>query len=237
VLNHKRTHTQDPHFHIETTAKPLLRGQFHAVAALLMIYGTWRLWELASPQRAKQWTLLIYGLSSVAVFACSAVYHIVHWSPPMRQFMRQLDHAMIFILIAGTYTPLSYNLLDRFWRILLLVSVWSLGLTGVFISAFPAALKLPRHTLLILYLLAGWVCMIAAPQVYRAVGWRPIGALASAGVMYSIGGLFYALKRPNIWPDVLGYHELFHLATIAANGIFYVCMLKLVIPLVPALET
>jgi hemolysin III len=209
--------------HVEIAAKPLLRGYLHLGAALLAVFATIALVVLAAGDRPKQVTLAIYGLSSIWLFGMSALYHIGSWEPRRETLLRRLDHANIFILIAGTYTPIAFNVLTGWWRVGILVTVWGLALAGV-IAAAPR-LSLPRWVMVALYLLTGWVALAAIPEIAHSLGIGAILTLILGGLLYTLGALTYAFKRPNLWPRVFGYHEVFHLCTIAANTVFFAFML------------
>jgi len=211
-------------------AKPLLRGHLHLGAAILAVIGTVALLILATGDWPKQVTLVIYGLSSVWLFGMSALYHIGSWEPRRKALLRRLDHANIFILIAGTYTPIAFNVMTGWWRIGILAAVWGLALAGI-IAAAPR-LSLPRWLMVALYLATGWVALAAIPEIAHNLGLGAILTLVLGGVLYTIGALAYTFKRPNPWPRVLGYHEVFHLCTIAANAVFFAFMVIYVVPFV-----
>ena len=160
----------------------------------------------------------------------SALYHIGSWEARREKLLRRLDHANIFILIAGTYTPIAFNVMTGWWRIGILVTVWGLALAGV-IAAAPR-LSLPRWVMVALYLLTGWVALAAIPEIAHNLGIGAILTLVLGGVLYTLGALAYAFKRPNPWPRVFGYHEVFHLCTIAANAVFFAFMVIYVVPFV-----
>jgi hemolysin III len=215
---------------VEAVVKPLLRGYLHLGAAILAVIGTIALVGLAAGDPPKQITLAIYGLSSVWLFGMSALYHIGDWKPQRRTLLRRLDHANIFILIAGTYTPIAFNVMNGWWRIGILAAVWGLALAGV--SAAAPRLSLPRWLMVALYLATGWVALAALPEILHNLGVGAILTLALGGILYTLGALAYALKRPNPWPRVFGYHEVFHLSTIAANAVFFAFMVIYVVPFV-----
>jgi hemolysin III len=215
---------------VEAVAKPLLRGYLHLGAAVLAVIGTIALLILATGDPLKQVTLAVYGLSSVWLFGMSALYHIGRWEPGREMILRRLDHANIFILIAGTYTPIAFNVMTGWWRIGILTTVWGLALGGV-IAAAPR-LHLPRWVMVALYLTIGWVALAAIPEIARNLGLGAILTLVLGGVLYTLGALAYAFKRPNPWPRVFGYHEVFHLCTIAANAVFFAFMVIYVVPFV-----
>jgi hemolysin III len=215
---------------VEAAVKPLLRGYLHLGAAILAVIGTIALVVLATGDPPKQVTLAVYGLSSIWLFGMSALYHIGKWEPQREKVLRRLDHANIFILIAGTYTPIAFNVMTGWWRIGILVTVWGLALAGV-IAAAPR-LSLPRWVMVALYLLTGWVALAAIPEIGHNLGIGAILTLVLGGVLYTLGALAYAFKRPNPWPRVFGYHEVFHLCTIAANAVFFAFMVIYVVPFV-----
>lgn len=209
-------------------SKPLLRGYLHLSAAIAAAVGTGILLYLASGDAHKQVTLAIYGISSVILFGWSALYHIPFWSERVRPFLRRVDHANIFLLIAGTYTPIVHNLLKDGWRLGILTAAWVVAGLGVALAALAA--RVPRWVMAGLYVLAGWIIVIAMPRIVEAVSTGGLGLLLAAGVTYTLGAVGYASKRPRLWPRVFGYHEAFHLATIAANATFFAFMVIYVVP-------
>jgi hemolysin III len=208
--------------------KPLLRGYLHLGAAALTIFATLALLLLARGDPAKQVSLLVYGASAELLFALSALYHIGDWQPRTRALLRRLDHANIFVLITGTYTPIAFNVLAGGWRAGVLSAVWCLALAGVVIAAI--ALPLPRTVMVGLYIATGWVALAAIPQIAATTGLGGLLLLILGGLLYTAGALAYALKKPALWPRVFGYHELFHLATLVANAAFFAFMLAYVLP-------
>jgi hemolysin III len=218
-------------FHVsrtEAAAKPLLRGYLHLGAALLAVIGTITLLFLAAGDPLKQVTLGVYGLSSVWLFGMSALYHIGSWEPRRKALLRRLDHANIFLLIAGTYTPIALNVMTGWWRSGILAAVWGLALAGV--GAAAPRLSLPRWVMVALYLVTGWVALAAIPEITHNLGVGALLTLVLGGALYTLGALAYAFKRPNPWPRVFGYHEVFHLSTIAANAVFFTFMVIYVVP-------
>jgi hemolysin III len=207
--------------------KPLLRGYSHAVAAVIAGVGTVVLLALTAGDTPKLISVLIYGLSLVVLFAVSALYHVGTWTPRRRALLRRLDHANIFVLIAGTYTPVAVNVLGGGWRIAVLVTLWGAALCGA--VAVAPVLRIPRWVLTGLYLLMGWVGLLVMPQVASRVG-AGVLLLAGGGALYSVGAVMYALRRPRLWPRVFGYHEAFHLLVIAASGLFYAFMVACIVP-------
>jgi hemolysin III len=158
----------------------------------------------------------------------SATYHIFNWPPRVKDWLRRADHATIFVFIAATYTPLVFNVLDGWWRIWVLVTIWVCALAGV-IGAAPF-LRIPRTALAALYLSMGWVAVIALVPLTAALGWAAAVLMALGGLQYSLGAAAYAFRRPRLWPRVFGYHELFHLAVITASVTFYAIVVYYAVP-------
>jgi hemolysin III len=142
--------------------------------------------------------------------------------------LRSLDHANIFLLIAGTYTPICFNLLDGWLRVFMLATIWTLALAGVGLSV--VTLRLPRWVSTALYIGLGWVSLIAIPGMLEAIGWTGLMVLAAGGVSYTVGAVIYALKRPNPFPRVFGFHEIFHLFVIAGSVAFAVVVCVWALP-------
>jgi len=210
--------------------KPLLRGYLHAFAAVFAIVGTVILLILTIGDVPKQVSLLIYGVSSILLFGWSAFYHIGNWSVPRTVFMRRIDHANIFVLIAGTYTPIVFNVMTGAWRIGILILIWVLAIIGVTTAA--PAVHLPRWITAMLYVVMGWVVVAALPQIITLVGVRGVLLLLLAGILYTLGAIAYALRKPTLWSRVFSFHEVFHLATILANGAFFTFMVMYMVPFV-----
>jgi hemolysin III len=205
-----------------------LRGYLHAGAAVVAALGGTYLVVLSNGDWPRQLSMLVYGAGLTVLFAMSAVYHIRTWAPDRRAILRRIDHANIFVLIAATYTPLAFNLLSGWWRVGILGAVWSAAFVGV--GATFAGMQLRRWVRAGQYLGMGWIALAALGQIAAALPWPAIGLLITGGVLYSVGALLYARKRPDPWPRVFGYHEVFHLLTIAAAVAFYVVVLVYVLP-------
>ena len=204
--------------------KPLLRGWFHAGAAIAAIIVTGILCWLSRSDGPRLLSMLIFGLSMIEMYTVSAIYHIKMWSPARRRIWRAGDHANIFVLIAGTYTPLCFNVLDGWVRVALLSTIWLLAALGVGFALFSLKYTTPRWLNASLYVIMGWVVVLALPAFLSVLPWTAVATLLLGGVLYTIGAIFYALRRPNPWPRVFGYHEIFHLMVIAGSAAFVVCV-------------
>jgi hemolysin III len=210
------------------TPKPLLRGWSHAVAALVAVAGLVALVVVTRNDPAKLISMTIYGAGLILLFAVSATYHIFNWPPRVKNWLRRVDHATIFVFIAATYTPLVFNVLDGWWRTVVLVAIWACATAGV--AGAAPFLRIPRRLLASLYLAMGWLAVIALLPLTAALGWAAAALMALGGLQYSLGAAAYAFKKPRLWPRVFGYHELFHLAVITASATFYVVVVAYAVP-------
>jgi hemolysin III len=208
--------------------KPLLRGWSHAIAALVAVAGLGALVVITRNDTGKLVSMLIYGVGLVLLFGVSGTYHVFNWPPRVKDWLRRADHATIFVFIAATYTPLAYNVLDGWWRIGVLSAIWICAVAGV--AGAAPFLRIPRRLLASLYLAMGWVAVVALVPLTAALGWAAAALIALGGLQYSLGAAAYAFKRPNLWPRVFGYHELFHLAVITASVTFYVIVVHYAVP-------
>ena len=157
----------------------------------------------------------IYAVSLSALFGTSALYHRVNWTrPSVRQWMRRLDHSMIFFLIAGTYTPFALLVLDGTLAMAILAVVWIGAIAGAIVEMIW--IDHPKWASALIYLSLGWVAVATFPDLWSEMG--PGGTLlvAAGGLLYTAGAVVYAVQRPNPSPAVFGYHEVFHLFVIAA---------------------
>ena len=209
-------------------ARPLLRGYLHAGAAIAAAVGGTYLVARSGDDRLRQLSMLVYAIALTLLFAFSAVYHVHSWTPARRVILRQIDHANIFILIAATYTPLAFNLLPGWWRVGVLGTAWGAALVGVGLAV--AGIRLGRWARTGLYVGLGWIALPSIGQMSAVLPWGAIGLMVTGGALYSVGALLYAHRRPDPWPRVFGYHEVFHLLTIAAAAAFYVVILVFVLP-------
>jgi len=212
----------------EIEAKPLFRGWSHAIATVVAVAGLVALVTMTGGDRAKQFTMAVYGSCLVLLFAVSAAYHLFNWPPRVRIWLRRADHANIFVFIAATYTPLVFNVMSGPLRVGLLVAIWVLAVAGV--AGMAPFLHVPRQVLAGSYVGMGWVSLLAVPALTAALGWGATLMMAFAGLQYSLGALVYAFRRPKLWPRVFGYHELFHLAVISASVTLFVVVVHYAVP-------
>jgi hemolysin III len=219
--------TDSPAFEGTLPKRPLLRGMFHLPAAVAAIAGLVLLVLLADSARAYVGAA-IFGASLILVYTTSTAYHRIPWSPRLRGIARRLDHAMIFILIAGTYTPLGLLVLNTAWWISMLSVVWGLAGAGIIMKlAWPGA---PRWLSVLIYATIGWLALITAPQLVSLLTAGPLALLLLGGLLYTLGGVVYAVGRPNPYPRVFGYHEVFHVLVIAGSVVHFSLVAIYVLP-------
>lgn len=198
--------------------RPLLRGYFHLGAAIAAVFGGAVLVLLADTASAYVGGV-VFAVSLIALYSVSATYHTVHWGRRMSAVLKRVDHSMIFVLIAGSYTPICLLALDRTRGISLLAVVWTIAGAGIALKvAWPDA---PRWLSVGLYMATGWIGVVAASQLFAWFTVPSAALLIGAGVLYSLGGMIYGLRRPDPFPRVFGYHEVFHVLVIGGSVLDY----------------
>jgi hemolysin III len=171
----------------------------------------------------------IYATTLVALFGVSALYHRVDWiSISARRWMRRLDHSMIFLLIAGTYTPFAVLALDGPLATAILIVVWAAALGGIVLKL--AWIDAPKWLIALIYVAIGWVALAAFPQLLSKLGVTATVMVAAGGLLYTAGAIVYARQRPDPVPTVFGYHEIFHALVILAAALQYAVVAFWVLP-------
>jgi hemolysin III len=205
--------------------KPLWRGVLHQFAAGVALGAGLVLVSMA-PSARSALAAALFAASLVTLFTVSATYHRVNWSVPARAWMRRMDHASIFVLIAGTYTPVALIGLPRAAGNSLLLAVWVGALLGVLQSLFWV--HAPKVVTAALALGVGWTLVPYLREALNALGAMQLTIILLGGVAYTLGAVAYALKRPNPRPGVFGYHEVFHALTLVGAGLHFTVVLLLV---------
>ncbi len=194
-------------------------GFTHLAGALLSAIGLVWLVALTHDDPDKLVSMLVYGFSLIALYSASTVLHLTHGSQRLLNWLRSFDHATIYLLIAGTYTPICYNILSGSWRWGLLSAVWALAEMGI---AYKLLFRRRDHSTIstLFYLGMGWMSVIAAPL---AIPLLPAGALLlilGGGLLYSVGAVIFAVRRPNFHP-YFGFHEVWHLFTMGGSALHF----------------
>jgi len=207
--------------------KPKLRGVSHQYAFFVSLGCGVVLILAASGGRARL-AASIYAVAVSALLGTSALYHRVTWRPNARRWMRRLDHSMIFVMIAGTYTPVALLALKGSLASAILIVLWVGALAGVVFKLLW--IDAPKWLLAAIYVALGLVSAAVFGELPAAIGWLGVAGLASGGLLYMVGAIVYASGRPNPWPKVFGYHEVFHALVLAAAALQYAVIAFAVIP-------
>jgi hemolysin III len=214
----------------EVLGRPRARGWIHLwLAGLAIVAGSVLVavaWSTGSARAG--WATSIYAASIVTLFSVSALYHRVHWNSPVTlKWLRRCDHSLIFIFIAGSFTPFALLAMPPSTGADALIVVWTGAAAGVALKMFwPSA---PRWIGVPLYLLLGYVAVYFAEELWEVGGSLVVMLLVAGGVLYNIGVIFYAFRWPNPWPSTFGYHEFFHAFTAGAATCHYLAVWAVVL--------
>ncbi|MBR7835276.1 hemolysin III family protein [Actinospica durhamensis] len=201
--------------------RPKLRGWLHAGVFPLVLAGGIVLICLA-PTTGTALACAVFAVASWLLFGVSGIYHTGNWSPKWKAVLRRFDHTNIFLIIAGTYTPVSVTLLDRSEAHLLLALAWTGALLGIGFRMFW--LTAPRWVYVPCYIALGWAALFFLPEFLHTGGVAVMVLIIVGGLLYSLGALIYGLKKPDFSPRWFGFHELFHALTIAAFSCHYIAV-------------
>jgi hemolysin III len=210
---------------IAISPKPAWRGRLHQVAFLVSVPAGVSLVMTAGTAMARIGAL-VYAVSLSGMYAASAAFHRIDWRPRTWRWMRRLDHSMIYVLIAGTYTPFSLLVLEGAWTIVVLSVVWTGALFGVVWKLSTSRLPALGAAL---YLVLGWVAVVAIPAIVGRLSIVEIVLLGAGGVLYTAGSVILLRRRPDPNPSVFGYHEVWHSMVIAASACHYALILMIVL--------
>ncbi len=193
--------------------KPRLRGWLHAASLPLAAVMSGLMFMLAESSQHRI-AVAVFAASSILLFTVSAIFHRGTWGPRAYALLRRFDHANIFLVIAGSYTPFALLLLPPTTARTLLIVVWTGALIGI---AFRVLwLHAPRWVYTPAYVALGWAAVIVLPDFWATGQFTVLGLVLLGGLLYTAGGIIYALRRPNPWPRWFGFHEVFHACTVAA---------------------
>jgi hemolysin III len=205
-----------------------VNGLTHFFTALVAVVGLVALLFMSRANLGKQISLGIYGVSLILLFSASATYHMVKAKPKVLEILRKMDHSAIYFLIAGSYTPICYNMFTGFWKWGLLIIIWSFAVIGVTIKIF--VIKAPRWTSAGVYLVMGWMVIFALNQMLTLL---PIGALtwlAAGGLIYSLGAVVYITKIFDFVPGKFGFHEVWHIFVILGALAHFIAIIAYIAP-------
>ncbi len=206
-------------------AKPMFRGFLHLVSCFVAAAAAVLL-ALEATGRVQLVSSVIYGTGLTLALATSAVYHRGNWRPRMHAIMQRIDHSMIFVLVAATYTPVLMAGLSGALRAWSMVIIWTLALGGIVLRV--TWYHLPRAVLVASYVVFGWIALAFAPLLVGHISLRVGLLMVIGGVLYTVGALVYAGKRPDPLPRIFGYHEVFHTFVVAAACCHFFAVMPLV---------
>jgi hemolysin III len=189
-----------------------VNGLMHLGAAVAAGFGLVALLVIGRGSLAKQASLLVYGATLILMFSASAAYHLIEAKPQAAQMLRKLDHSAIYLLIAGTYTPICIHYFTGFWRWGVLAIIWFMAIAGVVVKVF--VIRAPRWLNTAVYLAMGWLCLMGTRVMLAEMPMSALAWLLLGGIFFSVGAIVYVTKRPNFYPGVFGFHELWHIFVI-----------------------
>ena len=207
-----------------------VRGLLHGTSAALSIVGTVALWGRASGDLSARGALLVFGLSLVCLFSVSSLYHSVPWGRVWKGRMQRIDHAMIYVLIAGTYTPVAVIVLDGWLRVATLATVWGIASVGTAQKLWWPRLS-DRYSVA-LQVAQGWLAVPLLAPLFGRLGGPAVGLLVLGGLLYTLGMLAFASQRPRLWPRVFSYHEVFHVLVVGGSAAHYTMAFAYIAPFV-----
>jgi hemolysin III len=235
AADHPVEHTVDALHHAADSArelaaevKPRLRGVSH-------FYGLWvslvagAVLVAVAPSGTARWGAAVYSVTLAGMFGASSLFHLGNWTPSTAAKLLKLDHTAIFLLIAGTYTPICLLTMGGAPRALLLGFVWCIATAGIVFEWLPV--PAPRGYVTTVYISLGWIGTVAMVPIYQRTGWEGLLLVAAGGISYTIGAVVLARRRPDPWPRVFGYWEIFHAFVIVAALMHWCTIAFLVLPL------
>lgn len=209
-------------------ARPRMRGWSHLVSFPLMVACGTLLVVVPRIGPRGRLALAIYAAGTAVMFGASAVYHRVKWRTRGLGVAQRVDHSAIYLAIAGGYTPVAWAALDGWWRAGVLAGVWGGAVVGM---ALPWLPRVPRGIASGSYIAIGWVAVVVLPAIAEAVGMLAFVLIVAGGVAYTVGAICFATRRPDPWPRVFGYHEVFHACTVVAASLQFAGITVGVVPL------
>lgn len=205
--------------------KPFLRGYLHQEAFFTTL-GASILLIAKSSTSLSLISSIVFSIGLLLLFGISALYHRPYWKPKARVFLKRLDHSAIFILIASTFTPICLLALPPASGDMLLIIVWIAAVLGILQSIFWV--KAPKIVTALLYIIMGWQALPYLKELNQSLGTPQVSLIITGGIIYTIGAIFYAAKKPKLYPTVFGYHELFHFFTIIAAACHFAVIYHLI---------
>jgi hemolysin III len=205
-----------------------IRGFLHGAAAVAALFGLFVLLSRAWGSRAAAIGSLVFGVAMLAMYTVSTLYHSVPWTAEWKIRLQRLDHSMIFLLVAGTFTPIAIAAVDGVVLVLALVVVWSIAVAGILLKVFLPNVKTSLSVTL--QMVMGWSALILMPWVLSRLGLGAVVLIALGGICYTAGMVIFTSKRPKLFPRTFSYHELFHVLVIGGTTFHFLAVLWYAIP-------
>ncbi len=205
-----------------------VRGFLHGSAALFTIVGVAVLLSRAPTEIGRIAALLVFGISLFAMYVVSSLYHSFPWGDRWKARMQRLDHSMIFLVVAGTYTPLGAIVLDGAWRVATLGVIWAIALTGIILKVWLT--KVRTGLSMTLQMIMGWGALVPIFELARRLDAAAVALTLAGGACYTAGMIMFASKRPRLFPRVFSYHEVFHILVIAGSTLHFLMIIWYVAP-------
>ncbi len=206
-----------------------VRGFLHGTAALLSMVALVALVSRTSGDVPRMISMIVFGASAFALYTTSSLYHSVPWKALWKQRMQRLDHSMIFLLIAGTYTPIAFNVLDGTMRWSTLGMVWGAAIGGIVQKVFFPQIR--NWLSIALSMVMGWLAVIPLPRLIDRLGFRAVALLLLGGLFYSVGMVLLVTRRPRMRPEVFSYHEVFHVFVVLGTIVHFLFIAWYVAPI------
>lgn len=207
---------------------PLLRGWAHLVAFPVMVAVGSVLVAASAVGTSGRIVLAVYVAGTAAMFGTSAMYHRIRWSPRAKAIAQRFDHSAIFLAIAGGYTPVTWVCLDGWWRTGVLAAAWLGAAAGIVLHWLRSAPEILKGAS---YLVVGWTALVALPRMIDALSGAGFALILAGGICYTVGAVCLFVRRPNPWPRVFGFHEVFHAFTIVAAVLQFIAISAFVTPM------
>lgn len=201
----------------------------HFVTCIAAVIGLVLLIRLSYESTSTLITMVIYGVSLILLYAASSIYHWVRTTPKKELWLKKLDHCAIYLLIAGSYTPVFYHGLDGVWKWVMLLVIWVMSIIGIVLKLF--FIHLPRYLSTAFYVTLGWIAVIPFVKLVDALPLGAIILMIVGGMLYTIGSIIYATKIFDFFPQKFGFHEIFHLFVTAGSVVHFIMMVQYIIPL------
>jgi hemolysin III len=205
-----------------------IRGFLHGSAAIAAAVGLWVLLDRAWGRAGAVTGALIFGVALLLMYIVSSLYHSVPWAPEWKERLQRIDHSMIYLVVAGTFTPIAIASLDGTALAVALGVVWGIAVTGILLKAFMP--RIGTHLSVTLQMVMGWSALIWAPWIWRQLGPGAFALIVLGGACYVVGTVIYATQRPRLFPRAFSHHELFHVLVIGGSVFHFFAILLYAIP-------